>query len=68
MKVSPNVFTRELSNRYGTPVSGSLMLRMAVGGRIPASMNERGTRWQLDLADLDAAAEALGLTKIPTAA
>jgi hypothetical protein len=68
MKVSPNVFTRELSTRYGVPVSGSVVLRMVVSGKIPGAMNAQNTRWQLDLADIEVAAEVLGLTKIPNAA
>jgi hypothetical protein len=68
MNVSPNVFTRELSVRYGVPVSNDRILRWVASGRIPARLNDKGTRWQLDLADIEVAAEALGLTKIPTAA
>jgi hypothetical protein len=68
MKVSPNVFTRELSVRYGVPVSSDTLTRRIVSGRIPATLNDKGTRWQLDLADIEVAAEVLGLTKIPTAA
>jgi hypothetical protein len=68
MKVSPNVFTRELSNRYGVPVSGNAVLRRIASGVIPATMNEVGTRWLLDLADIEVAAEKLGLTKSQNAA
>jgi hypothetical protein len=63
MKVSPNVFTRELSNRYGVPVSGNAVLRRIASGVIPAELNAAGTRWLLDLADIDLATEKLGLTK-----
>jgi hypothetical protein len=68
MKVSPNVFTRELSVRYGVPVSGNAVARRIASGIIPATLNAAGTRWQLDLADLEVAAEVLGLAKIPAAA
>jgi hypothetical protein len=68
MKVSPNVFTRELSTRYGVAVSGDMVLRRIANGLIPATLNEKGTRWLLDLADIEVAAEALGLIKIPNAA
>jgi hypothetical protein len=64
MKVSPNVFTRELSTRYGVPVSGDMVLRRITNGLIPASLNANGTRWLLDLADIEMAAEVLGLVKI----
>jgi hypothetical protein len=65
MKISPNVFCRELSIRYGVPVSSDVLTRRIASGIIPATRNEAGTRWQLDLADIEVAAEALGLTKIP---
>jgi hypothetical protein len=68
MKVSPNVFTRELSTRYGVPVSGDMVLRRITNGLIPASLNANGTRWLLDLADIEVAGEALGLVKLPNAA
>jgi hypothetical protein len=68
MKVCPNVFTRELSNRYGVPVSNDRILRWVASGKLPAILNDRGTRWLLDLADIEIAAEALGLTEIPNAA
>jgi hypothetical protein len=64
-KVSPNVFTRHLSNLYGVPVSNDRVLRWVSSGKLPATLNDKGTRWQLDLADTEVAAEALGLTKIP---
>jgi hypothetical protein len=65
VKVSPNIFTRELSIRYGVPVSSDALTRRIVSGRIPATLNEKGTRWKLDLADIEVAAEVLGLVKIP---
>ena len=68
MKVSPNIFTRELSIRYGVPVSGNTLTRRIASGLIPATLNAAGTRWLLDLADIEVAAEVLGLTKSQNAA
>jgi len=63
MKVSPNVFSRELALRYGATLPEGAVLRKISIGAIPAVLNEKGTRWLLDLADLDLAAEVFGLTK-----
>jgi len=62
VKVSPAIFTRELSTRYGVPVSSNVIARRISSGLIPAELNSAGTRWLLDLADIESAAEALGLT------
>jgi hypothetical protein len=68
MKVSPNVFTRELNIRHGSGITPGMLLRAIALGKVPACMNANGTRWLLDPADIDVAGEALGLAKIPNAA
>jgi hypothetical protein len=66
--VSPNVFARELNIRHGSGITPGMLLRAIALGKVPARLNDKGTRGQLDLADIEVAAEALGLTKIPNAA
>jgi hypothetical protein len=58
-------FVRLLNETYGSSVTYGRGLNHAVSGKIPARMNDAGTRWMVDPADLPRAAENLGLTKIP---
>jgi hypothetical protein len=66
--ISPNAFCRELNLRYRASVSAGMLLRGIALSKVPARMNDRGTRWVLSLADIDVAAENLGLTQSQAAA
>jgi hypothetical protein len=66
--ISTNVFCRELNIRYRAGISSGMLLRAIALGKVPARLNDRGTRWLLTLDNIEVAAEALGLAKIPNAA
>src|SRR3954462_13142415 len=55
-------FVRLLNDTYGSSITYGRGLNHAVSGKIPAVMNDTGTRWMVDPAALPRVAEALGLT------
>ena len=61
-------FVRLLNDTYGSSITYGRGLNHAVSGKIPAVMNDTGTRWMVDPAVLPRVAEALGLTKLQSAA
>jgi hypothetical protein len=58
-------FLRFLSAKYGVIVSYDAFHRGVLSGLIPASRNEKGTRWLIDDADEPVIVEALDIASMP---
>jgi hypothetical protein len=54
-------FIHFLSTKYGVVLSYDRVYRDILSGRIPASRNDKDTRWEIDEADEPVIVEALGL-------
>jgi hypothetical protein len=58
-------FTRFLSAKYGVIISYDAFYRGVLSGLIPASRNDKETRWLIDDADEPVIVEALDIASMP---
>jgi hypothetical protein len=58
-------FLRFLSAKYGVIISYDGFHRRVMSGLIPASRNDKGTRWLIDDADEPVIVEALDIAAMP---
>jgi hypothetical protein len=58
-------FLRFLSAKHGVVISYDVFYRSVLSGLIPASRNDRGTRWEIDDADEPAIVRALDIASMP---
>jgi hypothetical protein len=61
-------FLRFLSAKYGVIISYNEFYRAVLSGLIPASRNDRETRWLIDDADEPVIVEALNIASMPSIA
>ena len=59
-------FLRFLSAKYGVVISYDAFYRNVLSGLIPASRNDKETRWLIDDADEPVIVEALNIASMPS--
>jgi hypothetical protein len=61
-------FLRHLSAKYGVVIPSDTLYRAVLSGLVPASRNDRETRWLIDDADEPVIVEALNIASMPSIA
>ena len=59
-------FLRHLSAKYGVVIPSDTLYRAVLSGLVPASRNDRETRWLIDDADEPVIVEALDIASMPS--